>query len=93
MDAPKCKICGERHYGTCLGHVSKRVAVVARAVTDASVKAAIDAQRKAKPLKAKSHSKGYIAPPGECPYCDARRDATRLAVQRHRKRTSHSTTQ
>ena len=86
MDAPKCKICGERHNGTCLGHVSKRVASVAKAVAEASAKATIDAKRKTQPVKAKPGPKGYIAPHGECPYCDARRDATRLAVERHRKR-------
>ena len=23
MEAPKCKVCGERHYGTCLDHEAK----------------------------------------------------------------------
>ena len=79
MEAPKCRTCGERHWGLCLHEpkpVHKRKPVVSTAqagnVTDNSGN--VTAQR------------GNVTAVGGCPVCAARRAAAAKRTRRHRAR-------
>jgi hypothetical protein len=96
MEAPKCRLCGSRHWGAC------NQAPKAQPTTKAlAAKVAAETPRTASPSPdprlprnsgAKSTSQAatqsMLAPPGQCPHCDARRayNAKRVALHRDRKR-------
>ncbi len=81
MDAPKCRLCGKKHYGLCDGAPVTRTRVIEQEVIENIVTSAIAAR------KARAEAGGpTLAPPGTCPYCDARRAKTAEAVKQHRAR-------
>jgi hypothetical protein len=102
MEAPKCRLCGSRHWGSC--EAAQKIAV-----KPAAPQAAIATKprqspapapkppkttppkSRANPAKAATSSIPEIstlAPLGQCPHCDARRayNAERVRLHRERKR-------
>jgi len=90
MKAPKCRLCGERHYGQCgAGDVDATLnAMLAEAKTprkpwheerDSADEPQEIADRRTRPAR-------FYAPPGTCVYCDRRREAAAAGMRAVRER-------
>ncbi len=81
MEKPKCKLCGERHWGAC-AHIMAELAGLPVPHVGDVVKTTHGLYRAVKVSEAISR----FAPPGQCPHCDARRADNVKAVKKHRLR-------
>jgi len=72
MEIPKCRTCGERHWGLC---PTAKLSVAAKTTR---------LMQRQEPVRMKKQARARLKPAPDCPVCAARREKNRLAVARHR---------
>ena len=88
MEAAKCRLCGERHYGLCKQFQEVVQKPLKKNKEEASIKVAV--LKSTTPSEFKSLEMPPVGCAPECPICAARRKLKSLQMKRYRAKKKES---